>query len=170
MGFSLKKKNKKGKVEENGDHPAADTATKKKKKFGRKSKQVEEPPPPVPTEPTMSMVPQLTEELGSSDETSGEKAARALRMLFSLSEHSTTENNRAVMVQGHEGKLVPVLLNFLQRCDRSSSEQYLALLVLNNVSIPAENKKVSNESRFERVIFQEIWLTFILRYFVADCN
>lgn len=37
---------------------------------------------------------------------------------------------------------MPVLLEFLQRCERSSSEQYLALLVLNNVSIPAENKRI----------------------------
>ena len=126
---------------------------KKKNKFGLRSSrsksqlqapsEPDPPSPPEPVEPTMDMVPQLTHDLAMAEDTSSEQAANALRMLFSLSEHSTTENNRAVMVQDFNGELVPVLLNFLQRCERSSSEQYLALLVLNNVSIPAENKKVS---------------------------
>ena len=47
------------------------------------------------------------------------------------------------MTRGPNGRLVPVLLDFLRRCERSSPEQYLALLVLNNISIPSENKRVS---------------------------
>ena len=38
--------------------------------------------------------------------------------------------------------LIPVLLSFLQRCPQNSSEQYLTLLVLNNLSIPMPNKRV----------------------------
>ena len=34
------------------------------------------------------------------------------------------------------------LLSFLRGCPRDSSEQYLALLVLNNLSIPVQNKRV----------------------------
>lgn len=37
---------------------------------------------------------------------------------------------------------MPVLLGFLRRCERGSSEQYLALLVLNNISIPTDNKRL----------------------------
>lgn len=57
-------------------------------------------------------------------------------MLFSLSEH---QENRPDMVSA--SGLVPELLSFLERCERGSSEQYLALLVLNNISIPRENKR-----------------------------
>ena len=47
------------------------------------------------------------------------------------------------MVRQDGGRLVPALLGFLRRCERGSSEQYLALLVLNNISIPSDNKRVS---------------------------
>lgn len=60
-----------------------------------------------------------------------------------MSEHNPSqEQNRIQMVREADGKLVPVLLSFLQRCERSSSEQYLTLLVLNNISIPCENKRL----------------------------
>lgn len=92
--------------------------------------------------PTMEMVPDLVEALETAEDPGGERSARALRSLFALSEHSTAERNRERMVRdARNARLVPALLDFLERCERSSSEQYLALLVLNNVSIPAENKR-----------------------------
>ncbi len=44
--------------------------------------------------------------------------------------------------------LVPTLLHFIKRCKRNSNEQYLALLVLNNISIPLENKRVCDIQLF----------------------
>lgn len=38
--------------------------------------------------------------------------------------------------------LVPTILAFLQRCPRNSPAQNLTLLILNNLSIPAENKRL----------------------------
>ena len=80
---------------------------------------------------------------------SGDLPARALRCLFSLSELSTQKQQRVKMVRGEvsmgddiNSLLIPALLSFLQRCPRDSSEQYLTLLVLNNLSIPTENKRV----------------------------
>lgn len=93
-------------------------------------------------EPTMDMVHELVDDLATSTDTSGHQAARALRMLFALSEHASNSENRIAMVREADGQLVPVLLEFLRRCKRTSSEQYLALLVLNNVSIPSENKRI----------------------------
>ena len=100
----------------------------------RKSKQ-------PPMEATMDMLPELVEHLATSVDTSGETPARALRMLFSLSENAETDN-RTEMVREAGGMLVPELLDFLKRCERGSSEQYLALLVLNNISIPSESKRL----------------------------
>ena len=96
-----------------------------------------------PRQPTMEMLSQYIEDLQQARETSSDPPALALRMLFALSEHGHT-TNRTDMVRGAEGKLVPALLEFLNRCDRGSSEQYLTLLVLNNISIPTENKRVSS--------------------------
>jgi hypothetical protein len=98
--------------------------------------------PPQEEPPTMEMLPDLIRVLQISKETSSDTPARALRLLFALSEHGHTEN-RTEMVRVHGGRLVPSLLGFLERCQRSSSEQYLTLLVLNNISIPTENKRVS---------------------------
>lgn len=104
------------------------------------------------TAPTMELVPDLINDLETAPTASGDAAARALRMLFSLSEHgggggggdgNNSGENRIAMVREDGGRLVPVLLNFLRRCERGSSEQYLALLVLNNISIPSDNKRVS---------------------------
>ena len=114
-------------------------------------------------EPSMQMLPQLLKDLDSSRKTSSDRPARALRQLFALSEHgSSTNNNRTEMVRvttspsdtanqthrrngsdGRQLQLVPTLLNFLTRCKKGSSEQYLALLVLNNISIPSANKRVT---------------------------
>ena len=123
-------------------------------------------------EPTIAMLPQLIKDLQNCKKTSSDKVARALRNLFTLSENaanmmntnaSITNNvgngnssaassstmsasnyNRIEMVRASttHGQLVPTLLSFLQRCKNGSSEQYLVLLVLNNISIPSANKKV----------------------------
>jgi len=93
-------------------------------------------------EPTLAMVTELIQDLATAEQTSGDRPASALRSLFALSEHSSDGQNRVQMVRIDGAKLVPVLLAFLQRCARGSSEQYLALLVLNNVSIPSENKRL----------------------------
>jgi len=86
-----------------------------------------------------------------SKETAGDLPSRALRALFSLSEHAKSHEVRVAMVRDgvvsknrpnkkSAGALIPTLLAFLRRCPKDSSEQYLALLVLNNLSIPVENK------------------------------
>lgn len=96
-----------------------------------------------------------------SPDPSAELPSWALRCLFSLSEHSSQKEQRIHMVRAscapsEEEKeewvdddgdapplsLVPALLSFLQRCPRDSSEQYLTLLVLNNLSIPTQNKRL----------------------------
>jgi hypothetical protein len=94
-------------------------------------------------EASMEDLPSLIDDLATCDSTFSERPARALRMLFSLSEHNSLhEINRIRMVREAHGQLVPVLLHFLSRCRPTSSEQVLALLVLNNVSIPSENKRL----------------------------
>jgi hypothetical protein len=90
----------------------------------------------------LTFLPRLLRDLATAKHTSGEKPARALRRLFSLSEHGAYQENRICMARLENGKLVPVLLHFLKRCGTGSSEQYLTLLVLNNVSIPTENKRL----------------------------
>lgn len=100
-------------------------------------------------EPTLAMVTELIQDLATAEQTSGDRPASALRSLFALSEHSSDGQNRVQMVRIDGAKLVPVLLAFLQRCARGSSEQYLALLVLNNVSIPSENKRVSYRTHLQ---------------------
>jgi len=94
------------------------------------------------TDPTLEHIPQLLQDISDDDDdtgTGGDKPARALRMLFSLSEHASN-GNRTHMVLVTK-RLVPTLLQFLQDCTCGSSEQYLALLVLNNISIPSPNKR-----------------------------
>ena len=95
------------------------------------------------TEPSIDQLESLVHSLSTCHETYAEAPARALRTLFALSEHHTLhEINRIRMIREASGRLVPTLLQFLQQCDANSSEQYLALLVLNNVSIPSENKRI----------------------------
>lgn len=115
---------------------------------------------------SMEQIPTLLHELAATVHTASDEAARVLRQLFALSEHCTAggtlEETRQEMVA--DGTLVPALLLFLQRCRdelklpsaavppqaRNSSSSavlqqpqlYLALLVLNNISIPAANKRL----------------------------
>ena len=93
--------------------------------------------------PSMESVPDYIDRLANvtAEDTGGEVAASALRALFSLSEHANNQGNREKLVHAAEGQVVPTLLDFLHKSAPNSSEQYLALLVLNNVSIPADNKK-----------------------------
>lgn len=90
---------------------------------------------------TLDMIPRLIEDIANCEETNSSTSTRALKMLFSLSENTASENqNRSLMPRQGDSQLVPELLRFLCRCERGSSEEYLALLVLNNISIPRENK------------------------------
>jgi hypothetical protein len=123
--------------------------------------------------PTIQLLPEYVAALTEvhSPDTSADLPSRALRALFSLSEHKESHGVRVAMVrdgvvvkqqqqqagggtggnnknnnisninnQKSAGTLIPTLLTFLQRCPKDSSEQYLTLLVLNNLSIPMENK------------------------------
>jgi hypothetical protein len=94
------------------------------------------------SEPHLDHLPDLILDLKTAVDTAHERSVGALRKLFALSEHSES-NNRIKMVHGENGALVPTLLYFLDRCARKSPEQFLSLLVLNNISIPMENKRVS---------------------------
>ncbi len=99
------------------------------------------------------------------DDTSSDKPAGALRCLFALSESSSSSSSNANNIVGmpshttnaridmvkssslssslsSDQRLIPALLSFLRRCPRDSSEQYLSLLVLNNLFIPRENKRI----------------------------
>ena len=114
---------------------------------------------------TLEHLPDLILDLESAVATSAEQPARALRMLFALSEHAQDGNksdavdgellhynrNRIEMVhrQTDDRPLVPVLLQFLNRCQPNSSEQHMTLLVLNNISIPLENKQVRSMMSLE---------------------
>lgn len=92
---------------------------------------------------TMEHLPDLIMDLESSLNSKNGKSPRSLKLLFALSENSQeSNNNRVDMVQGAGGKLIPVLLRFLNQCSSKSSDQYLTLLILNNISIPSENKRV----------------------------
>ncbi|KAG7367516.1 trypsin [Nitzschia inconspicua] len=112
---------------------------------------------------TVNYVPDLILDLESAVETSAERPAEALRKLFLFSECSGSieggnpNPNRIEMVQRfspksltlqledqeslNTGGLIPALLGFLKRCQCNSSEQHLKLLVLNNLSVPQENKQ-----------------------------
>jgi len=81
--------------------------------------------------------------LSTCKETFMNKPTNALRKLFAMSENTSSHPEyRTQMVSSCDGKLVPVLIEYLRRCKKGSSEQYLSLLILNNLSIPLENKKV----------------------------
>jgi hypothetical protein len=93
--------------------------------------------------PSIDRLAGLIQDIASCGETFEEIPARALRILFTLSEdHVLHEINRIRMVREANSGLVPTILNFLHKCEPNSSEQYLALLVLNNLSIPSENKRI----------------------------
>lgn len=102
---------------------------------------------------SVNQVPFLVQELQNCKKTSSDHAARILRKLFTLSEQpngQSVEVTRKEMIQ--DGKLVPALFAFCERCREEPEQQqengvvqqpqlYLALLVLNNISIPMENKR-----------------------------
>lgn len=111
--------------------------------------------------PTLNLLPEYTAALTKehSPDTAGELPSKVLKALFSLSEHKESHEVRVALVRDGAvaphlmlavdddqskgvGALVPTLLGFLQRCPKDSSEQYLTLLVLNNLSIPMENKRL----------------------------
>lgn len=116
---------------------------------------------------TMDHVPDLILDLESAVETSAERSLKALRMLCALSkrqdgcEGGNSHLNRIEMVhrfthdrydgsgEDHPsmqtGSLVPAILGFLKRCEVKSKEHYLTLMILNNISVPYENKKVSGQ-------------------------
>ena len=118
----------------------------------------EEPPPVVYYSPcSIAQVPALVTELSElmqrqPPSTTGEKQARILRQLFAISED---EETRGEMIA--DGRLVPVVVQFLERCRKEQEQQrlvvndhqaqkqqpqlYLALLLINNLSIPAANKR-----------------------------
>lgn len=140
-----RKKKKEKRLEQAPDLRSNPHHNASKRRSSQEKKQQQAPPLEDGTETTapeaasMAMVPMLVKDLSTAANTSGDKPARALRMLFSLSEQV---GNRTQMARMSGGMLVPELLAFLKRCARGSSEQYLALLVLNNISIPRENKRV----------------------------
>jgi hypothetical protein len=78
--------------------------------------------------------------ISTSKDSLFDKSANALRKLFAMSENTSQKEYRTQMVTLCNGKLVPVLIDYLQRCKKGSSEQYLTLLIINNLSIPVENK------------------------------
>eukprot|EP00980_Cylindrotheca_fusiformis_P010331 scaffold2299_cov131-Cylindrotheca_fusiformis.AAC.18 len=88
---------------------------------------------------TMDHLPDLILELETSQNPSSKQSSRALKLLFALSEPKESQH-RIDMVAQEEGRLVDALFGFLVRC-APSSEQYLTLLVLNNICIPEENKR-----------------------------
>lgn len=55
---------------------------------------------------------------------------------------STSSNDNNNDDDGGSNTLIPTLLAFLQRCPRNSPVQNLTLLILNNLSIPTENKRL----------------------------
>lgn len=106
---------------------------------------------------SIAQVPSLVNELHATVEetqtTESEKAARILRSLFALSD-SEDDKGRSEMIA--DGTLIPVIFDFIERCRKEREQRrfasdhqalkqqpqlYLALLIVNNVSIPAANKR-----------------------------
>lgn len=114
---------------------------------------------------TMKHLPDLILDLETAVETSAQRPARSLHMLFALSEYGHNDNriemvrhrNSAIDcdnqndLQEYDGKLVPTLLAFLRRCKTTSQEYRMTLLVLNNISIPMENKRVRETMSLAKV-------------------
>ena len=97
---------------------------------------------------SVEQVPSLAHDLEMVKTTGAELAFHALRKLFALSEHATPlEDIRREMVGSTT--LVSVLLQYLERClaersdDGGQQPQFiLALMILNNISIPVPNKRL----------------------------
>ena len=68
-------------------------------------------------------------------------------------DNKSVHETRIEMVRSACGKLVPVLLSFLNRCMVESKEHTLALLVMGNLSIPPENKRVSMQCTYFGLLF-----------------
>jgi hypothetical protein len=111
---------------------------------------------------TFEHIPDLILDLESAVETSVRRPLRALRMLYALSVksvdncddgefvcnrvkmvHCFNQNNQSIPSEVQR-PLVPALLGFLKRCKVNSTEHKLTLLVLNSLSVPIENKRVSS--------------------------
>jgi hypothetical protein len=129
---------------------------------------------------TLEHIPDLILDLESAVETSAKRPARALLKLFALSEpldrpngknHNrnriemvhrfNNQNNRQDAFQSdtiHTGALIPALFQFLMRCKNNSYEQFLSLLILNNISIPMENKRVREIESMNGCIFDVFYL------------
>jgi hypothetical protein len=98
------------------------------------------------------IVSQLIDDIDAAKEILDEKSTRALRKLFSMSEQpSETDQSydpRTRMVRVANLRFVPALLKFLERGlsleirHRSKAAEYLALLLLNSISIPMDNKRL----------------------------
>ncbi len=101
-------------------------------------------PSPIDGAPSMEKVILYIDMLAQSQKVSEDSTIQIMRHLFALSEHKNDccDFNRRALVHDNNNKLLPVLLQFLQRCESGSQEQYLCLLVLNNLSIPDENKRI----------------------------
>jgi hypothetical protein len=92
----------------------------------------------------------ISDVTSSREDVTCDQATRALRGLFALSEQkpATILDPKIKMIRVGDFRLVPVLFDFLDRClienQRSSvkAAEYLALLVLNSISIPMENKRL----------------------------
>jgi hypothetical protein len=101
--------------------------------------------PPAPLNAkvhSIDAVPTYVQDLVSSRDPGGERTSRTLRKLFAVSQIAANPESRNEDSTGlFNGGLIPALLAFLGRCERGSSEQSTALLILNNLSIPEENKR-----------------------------
>ena len=121
--------------------------------------------PRAATVVTLDHVPDLILDLETAVIVNTKRPMRALQMLFKLSSsgrptsssNTNTNTTRIGMVHqkimdNDDGKdneryrygqqLVLTLLKYIKRCTPQSNEHNLALIVLNNLSIPPENKKV----------------------------
>ena len=93
---------------------------------------------------TLKHVPDLILDLETAVLTSAKRPVQALKMLLSLSNkaYQSVHETRVQMVRADSGRLVPALLRFLNRCMVQTKEYNQVLLLLSNLSIPNENKKV----------------------------
>ncbi|OEU12141.1 hypothetical protein FRACYDRAFT_244402 [Fragilariopsis cylindrus CCMP1102] len=119
--------------------------------------------PRAATVVTLDHVPDLILDLETAVIVNAKRPMRALQMLFKLSSSSsgpTSSSNTNTtrigmvhqkMIDNNDGndneryrygqQLVLTLLKYIKRCTPQSNEHNLALIVLNNLSIPPENKK-----------------------------
>ena len=153
---SLFKKSKKKRKNKNN---------KKKHDYGHDATTTTHPRAANTTVVTLDHVPDLILDLETAVIVNAKRPMRALQMLFKLSSSGPTSSSnintnttrigmvhQKMMDNNDDGndnerykygqRLVLTLLNYIKRCTPQSNEQNLALIVLNNISIPPENKKV----------------------------